>query len=90
MNRPRKNLLNMLSKNDKNKLDHAVKLANAVRRVVDALNAAFVEWKGSSFVDKNIIKDMEKTHKMVVDYIYGLLGGKMHELINKKINGSES
>ena len=47
----------MLSRNDKNKLDQAVKLANAVRRVVDALNVAFVEWKGSSFVDKKIIAD---------------------------------
>ena len=78
----------MLSKNDKNKLDQAVKLANAVRRVIDALNAAFVEWKGSSFVDKKIIKDMEKTHKMVIDYIYGLLGGKMHEIIERKVNGN--
>lgn len=78
----------MLSKNDKNKLDQAVKLANAVRKVVDALNIAFVEWKSSSFVEKNIIKDMEKTHKMVIDYIYGLLGGKMNKLVEKKIDGN--
>ena len=78
----------MLSKNDKNKLDHAVKLANAVRRVVDALNASFVEWKSSSFVDKKIIKEMEGTHQLVLDYIYGLLGGKMHELVERKRNGN--
>ena len=78
----------MLSKSDKNKLDHAVKLANAVKRVVDALNIGFVEWKSSSFVDKKIIEEMEKTHQLVLDYIYGLLGGKMHELVERKVNGN--
>ena len=85
----RKNL-KMLSKNDKNNLDQAVKLANAVRKVVDALNINFIEWKSSSFVNKKIIKEMEKTHQLVLDYIYGLLGGKMHEIVEMKINGSKT
>lgn len=84
----------MLIQNDKNRLDHAVKLAKAVRMVTDALTTNFREWKKNShfnnnFVDKEVIKNMEKTHQLVLDYIYGLLGGKMDEVVDQVLKGKE-
>ena len=80
----------MLTQNEKNELDYAVKLATAVRMVTDALTINFVEWKSSSFPNKEVIKNMEKTHQLVLDYIYGLLGGKMDELVDRALKGKES
>jgi len=69
----------MLTRNEKDKLNYAVKLAKAVRMVTDALTVNFTEWKSINFANKKVIKNMEKTHQLVLDYIYGLLGGKMNE-----------
>jgi len=80
----------MLTKNEKNSVDYAVKLAKAVRMVTDALTVNFVEWKNVSCVDKEIIKNMEKTHQLVIDYIHGILGGNMNEIVNQIIKRKQS
>lgn len=80
----------MLTPNEKNRLDYAVKLAKAVKMVTDALTTNFVEWKSCSFANKEVIKNMGKTHQLVLDYIYGLLGGKMDELVDQALKGEES
>jgi len=72
---------------EQNKLLYALRLSKAVKLVVDALNENFTDWKSINFADKKVIKNMEKTHQLVIDYIYGLLGGKMNELANQALKG---
>ena len=77
----------MLSKKEKHELEYALKLAKAVRIIVDALNTHFIEWKSTKFVDNRIIKNMEKTHQLVLDYIWGLLSGEMDALAKQIVKG---
>lgn len=79
----------MLIQNEKDELNYAVKLAKAVQMVVDALSNSFAKWKTTNYANKEVIKSMEKTQQLVIDYIYGLLGGKIEEIVTQAAKGEE-
>jgi len=74
---------------EQNKLAYALRLSKAVRMVIEALNENFVDWKNLNSIDQRVIKYIEKTHQLVIDYIWGLLGGKMNELADQALKGLE-
>jgi hypothetical protein len=68
--------------------NEAVALSQAVRKVEEALENKFLIWKKRALENKvspEILEAMESTHKMVLGYIYGALGGDITKVITETI-----
>jgi hypothetical protein len=67
--------------------EDALRLAQAVRLIEEALNIKYKAWR-----EKNkdgpveLLEQMDRTHKLVLDYIYGLLGGDIIGMLAKAAN----
>ena len=64
--------------------NEAVMLSQAVRVVEEALESKFLVWKKRALekkVSSEVLDAMENTHKMVLSYIYGALGGDITSII---------
>jgi len=44
--------------------------------VIDALNVAYAAWRNTNGVDVESVTMMDKTHRLVIDYIESLLGNQ--------------
>lgn len=69
----------------------AINLAQAVRLIEEALNIKYKAWRlKNKDGPVELLEQMDRTHKLVLDYMYGLLGGDIIGMLAKCANEAET
>lgn len=72
--------------------ERAIELARSIVAVEVGLNDKYDAWLAkakSSGESKEVMKAMENLHSLVLDYIYGLLGGDIQSVVQEVLNIKE-